>query len=234
VNWSVNNVPGGDSTVGLIDALGSYTAPAAVPNPATVTVRAASTASPSSTGSSSVTIVPRPSITSVSPSPVTVGNFTLTVDGVGFTPGSVVSFDGSAQPTTVVSSTRVTATGNAPAPKPSVPVQVSTTDGEVSNVVSVAVVAAPAVVVTISPTSASVRVNRTRQFTAAVQNSSNQSVTWKVNGVIGGNSTVGTISSSGLYRAPNTVPNPAVVSVSATSVADPTKSATASVTVTRK
>ena len=33
-------------------------------------------------------------ISSVSPSPVATGNFTLTVNGVGFTAGSVVSFDG--------------------------------------------------------------------------------------------------------------------------------------------
>ena len=63
-------------------------------NPSTVTVRAASTASPTSTGSSSVTILPLPSISSVSPSPVSVGNFTLTVNGAGFTAGSMVSFDG--------------------------------------------------------------------------------------------------------------------------------------------
>jgi hypothetical protein len=234
VTWSVNNVPGGDTTVGLIDALGSYSAPLVVPNPATVTVRAASTASPSTTGSAAVTVIPLPRITSVAPSSVTTGNFTLTVDGVGFTAGSKLSFDGALLSTTVSSSTRLVATGNAPAPKASVPVQVSTTDGEFSNTVSVAIVAAPAVSVTISPTSATVRVNRTRQFTATVQNSANQSVAWKVNGVTGGNSTVGTISSSGLYRAPNSVPTPPAVTVSATSNADPTKSASASVTVSRK
>jgi hypothetical protein len=92
---------------------------------------------------------------------------------------------------------------------------------------------APPVSVTISPTSARVRVNRTRQFTATVANSSNTSVVWKVNGVTGGNGTVGTISASGLYRAPGSVPNPANVTVSATSVADPTKRANATVTVYR-
>jgi len=88
--------------------------------------------------------------------------------------------------------------------------------------------------VTISPASASVRVNRTHQFTATVQNATNNSVVWKVNGMTGGNATVGTISTSGLYRAPSSVPSPAVVTVSATSAADPSKSAAASVTVTRR
>ncbi|MBA2302950.1 MAG: hypothetical protein H0W08_09980 [Acidobacteria bacterium] len=55
-----------------------------------------------------------------------------------------------------------------------------------------------------------------------------------MNGVGGGNSTVGTISSSGLYRAPGSVPNPAIVTVRATAAADQTKTAAASVTITRK
>ena len=54
----------------------------------------------------SVTILPLPSITSVSPSPVPTGNFTLTVNGAGFIAGSVVSFDGAALATSFVSSTQ--------------------------------------------------------------------------------------------------------------------------------
>jgi len=234
VTWSVNGIAGGDAVVGVIDANGQYLAPSAVPNPPTVTVRAASTVSPTSTGSSSVTILPLPSISSVSPSPVATGSFTLTVNGTGFIAGSVVSFDGAALATTVVSSTRLTATGNAPTAKPSVPVAVNTPDSEVSNTFYVDVIAPLPVGITISPTTAAVRVNRTKQFTATVQNSSNTSVIWKVNGIIGGNSMAGTISSGGVYRAPNTVPNPAVVTVSATASADQTKTANAAVSISRK
>jgi Domain of unknown function (DUF4062) len=159
--------------------------------------------------------------------------WTLTVNGVGFVAGSVVAFDGAALSTTFVSSTRLIATGNAPVAKPSVRVVVGTPDGELSPPAFVDVTAPQPVAVTISPASATVRIKQTRQFTATVQNTANTSVIWKVNGVTGGNGTVGTISTSGVYRAPNNVPNPAVVTVSATSAADPTKSATASVTVTR-
>ena len=60
-----------------------------------------------------------------------------------------------------------------------------------------------AVTITISPTAASVRINRTRAFTATVQNTSNRSVTWKVNGIAGGNYTVGIVSSLGTYKAPS-------------------------------
>jgi hypothetical protein len=93
---------------------------------------------------------------------------------------------------------------------------------------------APPVSVAISPTSASVRLGRNKQFTATVQNTSNTTVTWKVTGGTGGNTTVGRISSGGLYSAPSTVPSPATVSVTAVSNADPAKSASAAVTITRR
>ena len=86
--------------------------------------------------------------------------------------------------------------------------------------------------VTISPVSATVGAGGTQQFTATVENTNNTAVTWQVSGVIGGNATVGTISSSGLYTAPAVVPNPAIVTVTAVSQADPTKSASAQVTIT--
>ena len=233
VTWSVNDIAGGNTAVGSIDSSGQYVAPSLVPNPAVVTVRATSTASPTSSGAASVTIIPLPNISSVSPSPVPAGSFTITVNGVGFVTGSVVAFDGVALATTFVSSSMLTATGNAPSPKSSVPVVVNTPDGEVSNTAFVNVTAPPPVAITISPTAATVRVNKTKQFIATVQNTPNTSVTWKVNGIVGGNGSVGTISASGVYRAPNSVPNPAVVTVSATSAADPTKSASASVTAAR-
>ena len=85
--------------------------------------------------------------------------------------------------------------------------------------------------VTISPTSATVATGGTQQFTATV-NTSNTAVTWQVNGVTGGNATVGTISSSGLYTAPATVQSTTTVTVTAVSQADPTKSASAQVTIT--
>jgi len=92
----------------------------------------------------------------------------------------------------------------------------------------------PSVGITISPTSAGVRVKTTKQFTATVTGTSNTSVMWKVNGIAGCNSTFGTISTSGLYKAPINVPSPSAFPVTATSVADPTKSASGSITVTRK
>jgi hypothetical protein len=86
--------------------------------------------------------------------------------------------------------------------------------------------------VTVTPPSASVTVNVKQQFGAVVNGSSDQSVTWGVNGSVGGNSTVGFIDSvSGLYTAPASVPNPANVTVQATSQTTPAVTGTALVTI---
>jgi len=91
-----------------------------------------------------------------------------------------------------------------------------------------------AITLTISPTSVVLRTGMSRSFTATVKNTSNKAVTWKVNGITGGNSTIGFISSLGTYKAPSKVPQGGVVTVIAVSVADPTKSANALVTVVRR
>src|SRR5438105_1759384 len=88
-----------------------------------------------------------------------------------------------------------------------------------------------AISVSISPTSATVQVGHSQQFSAAVSNTSNTAVSWLVNGTVGGDSSVGTISSTGLYTAPSSVPSPSSVSVTAQSVADASRSASANVTI---
>jgi hypothetical protein len=69
-------------------------------------------------------------------------------------------------------------------------------------------------------------------FTASVTDALNTTINWEVNGVQGGNATVGTISSAGLYTPPATIASSTVVSISAVSAADPTRMASAQVTVT--
>lgn len=68
--------------------------------------------------------------------------------------------------------------------------------------------------------------------TATVTNTTDTTVSWSVNGIAGGNSTVGSISSAGVYTAPADLPSPATVQITATSHADSTKSGSASITVT--
>jgi hypothetical protein len=92
--------------------------------------------------------------------------------------------------------------------------------------------------VTISPTLVTLATLATQQFTATVTGTTNTAVTWQVNGVAGGNSTVGLVTTTipgtageSLYLGPSSVPSPATVSVTALSQADSTKSASATVTV---
>ncbi len=70
-------------------------------------------------------------------------------------------------------------------------------------------------VVTVSPATANVQEGSQQQFTATVTNTSDTTVTWQVNGVTGGNATVGTIGTAGLYTAPAAIPSPASVTITA-------------------
>jgi hypothetical protein len=87
------------------------------------------------------------------------------------------------------------------------------------------------VTVTISPSTASLAIGATQQFTEQVTGTSNIAVTWSVNGIPGGNSTIGTISSSGLYAAPTTVSSSDIAAITVTSLADDSKQASATVAV---
>jgi hypothetical protein len=90
----------------------------------------------------------------------------------------------------------------------------------------------PNATVTVSPALAAVvATTQTQQFTATVTgNVTDLSVTWSVDTIAGGNSTVGTISTSGLYTPPP--PPGGTHTVTATSVALATASGSATVAVT--
>lgn len=85
--------------------------------------------------------------------------------------------------------------------------------------------------VTVSPASGIAQSGSTLKFAATVTNSTNTTVTWDVNGVSGGNATVGTISSTGLYTPPATIVDTTDLRITATSAADSGKTASATITV---
>jgi len=68
-------------------------------------------------------------------------------------------------------------------------------------------------------------------FTLTLVDASRAGVTWQVNGATGGSAGFGTISAAGVYLTPAVLPSPATVTVTAVSVADPTQSASVSVTL---
>jgi hypothetical protein len=85
--------------------------------------------------------------------------------------------------------------------------------------------------VALTPDSAVVHLGSFQQFSASVLGDPANSVTWSVNGIPGGNSSVGTISTTGVYVPPLATPRSITVAVTATSQADPLKSAISNVTV---
>ncbi|TLY85675.1 MAG: PKD domain-containing protein [Gammaproteobacteria bacterium] len=90
------------------------------------------------------------------------------------------------------------------------------------------------VTVSVSPATGSLQAGSgtTQPFSATVADTLNTQVTWQVNTIAGGNATVGTISSAGVYTVPAMVPSPATVTVTAVSLADATRSGSAMVTIT--
>ncbi|MCU1220128.1 MAG: hypothetical protein JWN42_1325, partial [Candidatus Angelobacter sp.] len=86
------------------------------------------------------------------------------------------------------------------------------------------------VTVSVLPASVTLSAGATQTFTATVTNDPSNAVIWEVNGVVGGNSTFGTIDTSGHYIAP-AAPATAPLSVTAISQADPFQSASATVNV---
>lgn len=79
---------------------------------------------------------------------------------------------------------------------------------------------------TVSPSTATLYGGQTQQFTALVTNGSSTAVTWGISP-----SGTGTISASGLYTAPASIATQQTITVVATSQADPTRTATATVTL---
>jgi uncharacterized protein (DUF1800 family) len=76
-----------------------------------------------------------------------------------------------------------------------------------------------------------VRLGSTASFTAVVNNLSSTAVTWKVNGIAGGSGTVGTITAAGVYTPPSAIPATNTVNISAVSVASPSVSGSAPVSI---
>jgi hypothetical protein len=84
--------------------------------------------------------------------------------------------------------------------------------------------------VALAPPLASVTTSQAITYTAGGTNTTNSNVTWSVDGVVNGNATVGTISSTGVYTPTDSATGQH--SIEATSVATPTASASATLWVT--
>jgi uncharacterized protein (DUF1800 family) len=114
VAWSINGIAGGYTEVGTIDAAGRYTAPAVPPASSPVLARATSLSNPNVGGSSAIAVrYPTPWLSGLSPSRVSLGEFTLQVRGGQFVAGARVLWNGTPLETVFTSSSALTARGTA-------------------------------------------------------------------------------------------------------------------------
>src|SRR5262249_39583328 len=134
-----------------------------------------------------------------------------------------VSFNGASATIVSVTSFKVVAT--VPSGATTGPVTITTPTGSVTTTVPFTIAG-----LRITPSTASVKFGESLQFTSEVLPATlDQSVEWSVDGVVGGNASVGTISSTGLYTAPNT--RFVGLTIRAVSVADSTRFGEAHVNV---
>lgn len=261
VTWSVNGVAGGNATVGTIASTSAttalYTAPATVPTPATVTVTATSVADTTKSASATATITCG-TTSSISPTSASVGLGQTQTFSASFclAAGATIAWDvngiagGNSAVGTISPSGATTAIYTAPTDLPVTnPVMIDATASAVTggaSSVSASVTITSGVIVAIAPGIATLLPGQRQSFAATVTNSPDTSVTWTVNGVPNGNASVGQVCVSGTnpcvapsgpasgavdYLAPAATPAMNPVTLIATSHADPSKSATASITI---
>jgi len=236
VTWTLSGTGCSGATCGTITATGLYTAPAAIPNPATVTVTATSQADTTKSGKATVTIV-APVAVSVSPGSANVvtgaqQQFTAAVTGTANTLVTwTLSGGGCSGATCGTISAAGLYTAPASVPNPATVTVTATSQADKTKSGKATVTVIPPVAVSVSPTTASVTTGAQQQFTATVTGTANTAVTWSVSGAGCSGAACGTISASGLYTAPATVPVPSTVTVTATSQADTTKTGKATVTI---
>jgi len=232
VTWQVDGVQNGNASVGVISNDGLYAPPSLA---GTHTVTATSHADTSKSDGAIVTVrLPGQIAVTVTPATASISTiqtqqFTATVtnatdltvnwkvDGIqgGNTSAGRISSTGLYTPPPAAGTHPITATS----------VQDSTKVGTASVTVKLP---PPQIAVTVAPATASISTAQTQQFTATVTNATDLTVNWKVDGIQGGNTSVGRISPAGLYTPP---PAAGTHPITATSVQDSTKVGTASVTV---
>jgi hypothetical protein len=230
VTWFAGGVAGGSATAGTISPSGLYTAPSAMPSPPTITVTASSNAEGSATASAVVTLTGG-IVIGISPTSATVSTgagqaFTASITGAGASSNALTwSVNGIAGGNSTLGTITPNAATGALYVAPAVPPSPSTVSVIVTSVADPSKSATASVTITcsatntISPSAATVSLAQTQTFTASFCLAAGAAITWDVNGIPGGNSTIGTISSSGantaVYTAPIDLPSPGAVVIHA-------------------
>lgn len=232
VTWFAGGVAGGNAIVGLISPSGLYTAPNGLPTAPSVTIVASSNADPSSTASAVISLKDD-IVVGISPISATVSTgagqaFTASVTATG-SPSTAVTWSvngiagGNSTLGTIVANGNDSALYVAPAapPSPAIVNVTATSLADPAKSASASVTITCSGTNSIAPPSATVALTQTQTFTATFCLAAGASLVWDVNGIVGGNSTLGTIASSSasaaLYSAPSALPSPNTLAIHATS-----------------
>jgi len=218
VNWFVNDVAGGNTTVGTISSTGLYTAPSTLPPAVTATIAASGAVRASNV----VTITTTAAHNFLAGQTVTITGVTDATFNGTFVIASVPSTT-----TFTYSQTAANATsGSGTVTSFSVTIKAASVTTSTATGTAVAVLNS-GIVVTVLPSLATVGTSESFTFTASVVGDSlNQGVNWAVK-----EASAGTIDTNGQYTAPAAIPNPATATIQATSKSDPSKTSTATVTI---
>jgi hypothetical protein len=240
------------SSGSAVQATATYTAPNTAPNPDTVTVTVTPQANPAQKTQAILTVQPGVNV-SLSPSSYTLAinhRVTLTAQvfgsantGVNWSVAGVAGGNAAAGQICVVGSNPCQgvpsgsalqvdyiAPGALPQPNP-----VSVTAISIANsaqAASTQITVISHVVVSVQPANVTLAPLSVEGFTASVLGTTNQSVTWQIEGSACSPSGVcGTIDANGNYTAPGAAPSPDSLQVVATSADDTTQSGSANVSI---
>jgi len=258
VNWTLTQSgascsPGCGTISATSSASGTpitYTAPSNQPNPSDVMLTAISVADSTKSKAATITVTPSVAV-SVSPAPINVQfnaieDFTATVQndsqskGVKWTltqSGTNCSpVCGTLSVTSSASGTPIRYTGPSSVPaNPSVTLTAtSVTDTARSFPAAITVTINPGnTAVAVSPKRAAITKWQTQSFVATVTGANDMTVTWKVDGMLGGNSaSLGTIDANGNYKPPISGTIGGSHTITVVSNADVTKNVMAPIGVT--
>jgi hypothetical protein len=266
IRWSISG-SACPAACGSLDANGDYIAPQILPALATVIVTAQSVADPAKQASAAVTITSSFSLQLSAPSSLASGASGVIAATLTPVPGSnpsttlswALSGTGcsgtSCGVLTVVTtqalgggamSSSATYTAPPTPPNPNAVTITVTPQADPAKKAQANITIQPGVGVTLSPGTATLAGNHRVTLTAQVFGSTNNAVSWTVNGMANGTGTVGQICAVASnpcqplttgnnlqvdYQAPGAIPSPNPVTVRATSLVDTTRSASAQFTV---
>jgi hypothetical protein len=250
VAWSVGGIAGGNSAVGTITSAGLYTAPAAIPATNPVTITAVSTANTAKSGTASITVTaaaPAPTVTlsatalafgnqatSAYNQPQTLllsntGNAALTINSLVFSGTNSADF---LQYNNCPLSNGVLSAGAScyinvvlvPSASAAEAATLTITSNASNGVQKVSLTGTGvSQLITVGPANPTVEVNQTVLFGDYVYGLTNTAVNWTAS--------AGSITSSGVFTAPATVPTSKTVTITATSQANAQVVGTTTVTI---